>query len=199
MCCFMRRTKIKKNKNSRKGKMTVSDGPVSNSEKRALVNGPFETIERNFESSGSYSGDDILSRSSIVKPAGFKGSIDPALTCSPIPLQKALPCEQTSLYVFPSTTFIDIGNTNNSSTTPAVLLSDCDESFASDHTSMERHIQKMGVFSHGQQSMQDMYCGEDLNEQIMPMSSTCSIHPGSSNICPHYDVELDLDTIFDDQ
>lgn len=207
--------------------MTNNDGPVSNSDRRVFVNGTSDIIDRNYRMIGSSNGDDILSRPSIVKSTGFHNdNIDPVVTGSPIPLRKALPFDQTSLYVVPCddsktirTTILDIGKMNNISTTPAVLLSDCDESFASDQTSPERTMplsnhrqphnqlphtfdqQQMGVFGHGLQRMQSRLHGEDTNEQGMVMSSNCSVHPGWPNICPQYmnDLELDLDTIFDDQ
>eukprot|EP00533_Pseudo-nitzschia_delicatissima_P012720 CAMPEP_0197274026 /NCGR_PEP_ID=MMETSP1432-20130617/12091_1 /TAXON_ID=44447 /ORGANISM="Pseudo-nitzschia delicatissima, Strain UNC1205" /LENGTH=200 /DNA_ID=CAMNT_0042739771 /DNA_START=207 /DNA_END=809 /DNA_ORIENTATION=+ len=200
--------------------MAIGDAPFSKfneSERTLLTNGAFNALEIEFSNIP-----DLLLSSPpntfsnvYVKPTGFHADIVPIMNCSPRPLQKLM--DQRALFVAPcdegntmSTSILDIGNVPNSSTTPT-LLSDCDESFASDHTSNQRQpqnqlqyefdLQQMVVGHLRSQTMQGICSGK--NNQAMLTNSSCSLHPGLSTFCfkNANDVELDLDleTIFDDQ
>lgn len=192
--------------------MTIRDAPFSKfneSERTLLTNNAFSALERSYSNSPDLLSSSPCTTFSIVnaKPTGFHDDIDPMMNFSPRPLQKSM--NQTSLYVVPcdegntmNTSILEIGNLNNSSTTPA-LLSDCDESFVSDHTSYRQQPQNQPQYLFDQQQMaqtMEGICNGKINQPMLT-NSACSLHPGLSNFCLQntHDVELDLDTIFDDQ
>ncbi len=211
----MRRTKIKKK--ALKTKVAIRDAPFSkfNESERTLLPSAFNAFEREFSNSPDLLSSCPPNTFSYIntKPTDFHDYIDPIMNCSPRPLKQLM--DQASLYVVPcdegntmNTSILKIGSVNNSSATPA-LLSDCGESFASDHTSNQQQPQnqlhylfdqqQMVVGHLRSQAMQGICSGK--NNQAMPTTASCSLHPGLSTFCLKNtnDVELDLDTIFDDQ